>query len=135
MLVLAILRIFFILASMFLFVLFVKKLSTHPLKGVVKISLGLGLFTGNFLLGAIYHSPLGNSEALRTIYPLLGKIVGYVALPLGFALFLMGVYQLVGTLRPYLDQSYQSLVENSLVGVYIIQDGVFKFVNPRLCQI
>ncbi|RMG29391.1 MAG: PAS domain S-box protein, partial [Methanobacteriota archaeon] len=33
------------------------------------------------------------------------------------------------------DQSYQSLVENSLVGVYIIQDGVFKFVNPRLCQI
>ncbi|MDO8585560.1 MAG: PAS domain S-box protein [Armatimonadota bacterium] len=33
------------------------------------------------------------------------------------------------------EAKYRSLVEESLVGVYIIQDGRFKYVNPRLAEI
>ncbi|MDI6828971.1 MAG: PAS domain S-box protein, partial [Armatimonadota bacterium] len=33
------------------------------------------------------------------------------------------------------ESKYRSLVEESLVGVYIIQDGKFVYVNPRLAEI
>ncbi len=33
------------------------------------------------------------------------------------------------------EEKYRCIVENSLAGVYIIQDGVFKFVNQRFCDI
>ncbi len=33
------------------------------------------------------------------------------------------------------EEKFRKLVEKSLVGVYIIQDGVFKYVNPRLAGI
>ena len=33
------------------------------------------------------------------------------------------------------EATFRSLVENSFVGVFIIQDGVFKYVNPRICEI
>ncbi len=33
------------------------------------------------------------------------------------------------------EEKFRKLVEKSLVGVYIIQDGVFRYVNPRLARI
>jgi two-component system cell cycle sensor histidine kinase/response regulator CckA len=33
------------------------------------------------------------------------------------------------------EATFRRLVENSFVGVYIIQDGGFKYVNPRICEI
>jgi two-component system cell cycle sensor histidine kinase/response regulator CckA len=33
------------------------------------------------------------------------------------------------------ELKFRSLVENSIVGVYLIQDGVFKYVNPRGAEI
>jgi two-component system cell cycle sensor histidine kinase/response regulator CckA len=33
------------------------------------------------------------------------------------------------------EAKYRSVVENSLVGFYIIQDGLFRFVNKRFCEI
>lgn len=33
------------------------------------------------------------------------------------------------------EEKYRNLVEQSLVGVYIIRDGLFRFVNARLCDI
>jgi len=35
----------------------------------------------------------------------------------------------------YSEAKFRSLVEESLVGVYIIQDGKFSYVNPRLAEI
>jgi diguanylate cyclase (GGDEF)-like protein/PAS domain S-box-containing protein len=32
------------------------------------------------------------------------------------------------------EAKYRSLIENSLVGVYIMQDGKLAYVNPRLCE-
>ncbi|RMG60521.1 MAG: PAS domain-containing sensor histidine kinase, partial [Deltaproteobacteria bacterium] len=33
------------------------------------------------------------------------------------------------------EERYRSLVEESLVGVYLIEDGLFRFVNRRFCEI
>ncbi|WP_267640534.1 PAS domain S-box protein [Haloarchaeobius amylolyticus] len=33
------------------------------------------------------------------------------------------------------EERYQQLVEQNLVGIYVIQDGVFAYVNPRLAEI
>jgi PAS domain S-box-containing protein len=33
------------------------------------------------------------------------------------------------------ETKYRGLVENSLVGVFIVQDGAFRFVNTRFCEI
>jgi len=33
------------------------------------------------------------------------------------------------------EAKYRSVVENSLVGFYVIQDGLFRFVNKRFCEI
>ena len=33
------------------------------------------------------------------------------------------------------EQKFRSLVENSIVGVYLIQDEIFKYINPRLAEI
>jgi PAS domain S-box-containing protein len=33
------------------------------------------------------------------------------------------------------EEKFRNLVEKSLVGVYIIQDGRFVYVNPKLCEI
>jgi PAS domain S-box-containing protein len=33
------------------------------------------------------------------------------------------------------EATFRGLVENSFVGVYVIQDGGFKYVNPRICEI
>jgi len=33
------------------------------------------------------------------------------------------------------EAKYRTVVENSLVGFYIIQDNLFRFVNKRLCEI
>jgi len=33
------------------------------------------------------------------------------------------------------EAKYRSVVESSLVGFYIVQDGLFRFVNQRLCDI
>ena len=33
------------------------------------------------------------------------------------------------------EEKFRSLVENSIVGVYLIQDSIFKYINPRLAEI
>jgi len=33
------------------------------------------------------------------------------------------------------EEKYRSVVENSLVGVYILESGLFRYVNRRLCEI
>lgn len=33
------------------------------------------------------------------------------------------------------ERIHRNIVENALAGIYILQDGVFKLVNPKLCEI
>ncbi len=135
MLLAAIIRLFIILSAIILFLFFTHKLVKEQLKGLISISIGLGLIVANLFIGAIYHSPLGDLPSVRSLFFTMGITFGYVGQTLGFIFFLSGVYKLVQSLQPFLNQQYTSLVENSLVGVYVIQDGVMKYANPRLGEI
>jgi len=33
------------------------------------------------------------------------------------------------------ERIHRNIVENALAGIYILQDGAFKLVNPKLCEI
>jgi diguanylate cyclase (GGDEF)-like protein/PAS domain S-box-containing protein len=54
-----------------------------------------------------------------------------------------GVYSIIKDITQFIkaqndlmeaEAKYRSLIENSLVGVYILQDGKIEYVNPRLCE-
>lgn len=54
-----------------------------------------------------------------------------------------GVYSIIKDITQHIkaknllmeaEAKYRSLIENSLVGVYIMQDGKLVYVNPRLCE-
>lgn len=40
-----------------------------------------------------------------------------------------------GSHFPDSETKYRDIVENSIVGVYIIQDEYFRFVNKKFCEI
>ncbi|HEX7574403.1 MAG TPA: PAS domain S-box protein, partial [Bacteroidota bacterium] len=44
-------------------------------------------------------------------------------------------HQQTRTLLAETEATFRGLVENSFAGVYIIQDGAFQYVNPRICEI
>lgn len=50
---------------------------------------------------------------------------------------LISVYSLVQDISDRKESEYlfKALSEESLVGVYLIQDGIFKYINPRLAEI
>ncbi len=49
----------------------------------------------------------------------------------------VAVYSLVQDItdRKKAELLFESLTEESLVGIYLIQDGLFRYVNPRFCEI
>lgn len=53
----------------------------------------------------------------------------------GLLLVLWGSYLAIRSLVPQMLEHYSSLVERSLVGVYLVQDGIILFVNPRVAEI
>lgn len=132
---LSIIRILVLLVAAGLFYVFSRRLTRSPLQGYTLFGVGLGLVVLNMLVGALFHGTL-LPEAWRDRWlPIIGVITGYMGQTLGLILLLLGTYRLVRSLQPHLDEHYSSLVEHSLVGVYLIQDGVFKFVNPRFAEI
>ncbi|MFQ5865902.1 MAG: PAS domain S-box protein [bacterium] len=135
MVIIALVRIIIILTVTVWFFIFTRRLSKSPLQGYTFIGVGLTLLMLNLVVGAFFHSTLLSEEWREELLPFWGYITGYVGQTLGLILLLIGTYRLVRSLQPHLDAHYSSLVEHALVGVYLIQDGVFKFVNPRLAEI
>ena len=107
----------------------------HTLKGFRLIAIGFGLVYLNVILDSLYHSNILPQEWNQEILLRVGFITGYFGLTLGMLLLLLGNYRLVRSLVPQLSERYSSLVEKALVGVYLIQDGIFKFVNERFAEI
>jgi PAS domain S-box-containing protein len=111
------------------------RLTKTPLKGLTFIGVGFGLVMLNLIIGALFHSQLLPEVFSERWFPLVEFFTGYIGQTLGLILLLFGIYRLFQSLLPHVNEHYSSLVEHSLVGVYLIQDGVFKFVNPRLAEI
>ena len=124
----------FVGAAGFLFVLRALIIK-HALKGFRLIVWGFALVYLNLVVGSIFHSNLLPENWNTTILPVVGFITGYLGQTIGLFLLLLGNYRLVRSLVPQLSEHYSSLVEKSLVGVYLIQDGAFQFVNAKLAEI
>ncbi|NOY39282.1 MAG: response regulator [Nitrospirae bacterium] len=63
----------------------------------------------------------------------------FMALALSYAVYILQRhYAELKTKDRALRESeikFRSLVEHSLAGVYLIQDGLFRYVNPRFCEV
>lgn len=107
----------------------------HAVKGFRLVILGFVLVYLSILGESLFQSSLLRVEGDDRMIRLVGFLTTYVGQTVGLLLLILGNYRLVRSLTPHLSEHYSSLVEKSLVGVYLIQDGVFKFVNPRLAEI
>ncbi len=132
----AILRLFFLVLAGIIFLVLVRHVKTTTrLKGLTIISIGVILIFLNILVGSLFHSNLISEEVETTWLIPIGFVTGYIGETLGLLLLLYGVYNLILSMTPSVSEHYSSLVERSMVGVYLIQDGVFKFVNQRFAEI
>jgi len=132
---LGILRIAVLLVATLLFFIFTRRLSQSPVQGYIPIGAGIILVTLNLLVGTLFHTELIAEEKVRQILLTVGFFTGYIGQTLGLILLLVGTYRLVRSLQPHLDSHYSSLVEHALVGVYLVQDSKFVFINPRIAEI
>ncbi len=108
----------------------VRRMSRRSLRGVIPFSAGLVLVALFLLVGNAFHG-----DFLNRPFDGLLSVLSSVSLflqPVGILLLLFGAFRLVHSLKPHLDAS---LVENSFVGVFIIQGGVLKSANCRFAQI
>src|ERR1039458_5161095 len=124
-----------LLAAVGFFLLLRTLTIKHTLKGLRLIVVGFGLVYLNIILDSLYHSNILPQQWNEVIFPRIGYVTGYFGLTLGMLLLLLGNYRLIRSLVPQLSERYSSLVEKALVGVYLIQDGVLKFVNERIAEI
>jgi PAS domain S-box-containing protein len=132
----AILRLVFLVLAGTVFLVLVRQVkTTTKLRGLTSVGIGVVLIFFNILVGSLFHSDLFSDEIVtRWLIP-IGFYAGYIGQTLGLLLLLYGVYYLILSLTPLVSEHYSSLVERSIVGVYLIQDGAFKFVNPRFAEI
>ncbi len=125
---------FLVLASIVFLVLVRHVKAASPVKGLTAIAIGLVLIFLNILVGSLFHSDLISEQVEMTWLIPIGFVTGYIGQTLGLLLFLYGVYYLIVSMAPLVSEHYSSLVERSIVGVYLIQDGAFKFVNQRFAE-
>ncbi len=117
------------------FVVLVRRLPTSRVRGIPYVTVGFGLILVNLAVGTVFHSTLFSDEFQMKVLPILGWWTGLVGQTAGLVLLLVGTYMAIRSLLPQISEHYSSLVERSLMGVYLIQDGVFRFVNPRLADL
>ncbi|VAX32939.1 hypothetical protein MNBD_NITROSPIRAE03-2073, partial [hydrothermal vent metagenome] len=74
----------------------------------------------------------------RSQWPILIGLP-FMALALSYAVYILQRHYVeLKTKDRALRESeikFRSLVEHSLAGVYLIQDGLFRYVNPRFCEV
>ncbi len=128
-------RIIIILTAAVVIFSLITKMSKTPIKGTRLILTGFLLICFDLSIGAIFHSGIISETWLMRWYLILGTVSGFLGQTTGLLLLMLGCYLLVKSLIPQVNAHYSSLVENSLVGVYLIQGGKFVFVNPRLAEI
>ncbi|MDE3057170.1 MAG: PAS domain S-box protein [Bacteroidota bacterium] len=131
-----ILRLVFLVLAGIIFVALVRQVqTTTKLKGLTSIGIGCVLIFLNMIVGSLFHSNLFSDDAVMKWLVPFGFYSGYVGQTVGLLVLLYGVYFLIRSMAPLTSEHYSSLVERSIVGVYLIQDGVFRFVNPHFAEI
>jgi PAS domain S-box-containing protein len=126
---------FLILTATLFFVMIGRLRIVHALKGVPLIAIGMGLVFLNLLVDTIFHNTLELQNPADFQLHSFRFLTGYLGETLGIVFIFLGIYRNIRSLVPHLSEYYSNLVEHSLVGVYLIQDDVFKFVNPKFAKI
>lgn len=129
------LRISSVVLVVFAFFLFFKLLSKRSFKGSGFILCGILCIAVSWVLGFALHIQILPKEVYSKLPPDFSSAASWVVLTCGLGFLLTGIFSLYKSLVPQMDEYYSSLVEHSLVGVYLIQDSRFKYVNSRFAEI
>jgi PAS domain S-box-containing protein len=128
-------RILGVVIGIALLLLLTRFLSKNAVRGQVFLSIGASLLTFFLILSVLLDNDIPILVTSRGISESARFATIYFGLPFGLLFLFVGIYLAMRSMQPEIGSHYSSLVENLLVGVYLIQDGVFKFVNPRLAQL
>lgn len=129
------LRISLVILVFFAFLMFFKRLSKRSFKGSRFILSGILCIAVSWVIGFTFHGQILPKEVYSNLPPAFSSLASWVVLTCGLFLLVTGVFRLYKSLVPQMDEYYSSLVEHSLVGVYLIQDSRFKYVNSRFAEI
>ncbi len=130
-----IIRLLVVVAGLLFFYIAARRLSRERLRGHVLLGTGISLVALSMMIGFFYHGELFKGNPIREqLLPMVAPLTGMVGQTLGILLLVVGAWRLITSLQPHLSAHYASLVEQSFVGVFIIQDGILRFVNPRLAE-
>jgi PAS domain S-box-containing protein len=83
----------------------------------------------------IFGQPASNSPALARTMMMIGSLALVASVSLLWVLVLRRRVAEQTAVLQQSEQKFRSLVEQSLVGVYVIQDGRFVYANPRMADI
>lgn len=129
------LRISSIILVVFVFLMFFRRLSKRSFNGSSFILSGILCMAVSWTIDFAFHGNILPKEIYSNLPPAFSSVASWVLLTCGLFLLITGVFRLYKSLVPQMDEYYSSLVEHSLVGVYLIQDSRFKYVNSRFAEI
>jgi len=130
----SLLRIISISAALFAFFSSTRSFSKPRVKGYVYLCFGIVVLGVDTVLETILRSvwapyvPGGLQTAVAD-YAKFGLLA------FGLIFMIIGSVRLFRSVKPHVGADYSDLVENSLVGVFLIQNGLFKYVNPKLAEL
>jgi PAS domain S-box-containing protein len=102
----------------------------RPLQGYLILSAGILLVIIDLQTSVLLISKLFVNESFRVVQA-AGVWCMFVT---GLFLTTYGIRSIRSSGKSSLDSQYANLVENALVGAFVIQDDLFVFVNPRLAE-
>jgi len=131
----AYIRISTIILAVIIFAVFFVRLSKRSFKGSNFILSGILCISVSWAIDFTFLARILPEKVQDSLPADFGSIASWILLTFGLGSLLIGVFRLYKSLVPQMDEYYSSLVEHSLVGVYLIQDSRFKYVNSRFAEI
>lgn len=128
-------RLVLLLVAAAVFVGLVRQLPTGKVRGVYLVATGFGVILFHMGCKLLLQSPWIMEKPVLAQVIAVTTWTGWAGETVALVLVMFGSYLAIRSLIPQLSEHYSSLVERSLVGVYLVQDGLIKFVNPRLAEI
>ncbi len=132
--ILHLVRLILLLTAAAVFVGLVRQLPAGKVRGVYLVATGFGVILFHMGCKLLLQSPWIGEPVLGLVAAVTNW-TGWMGETAGLVLVMYGSYLAIRSLIPQLSEHYSSLMERSLVGVYLVQDGLITFVNPRLAEI
>ena len=106
-----------------------------PFQSYIVLATGIFLIVIDLQASTLLTSKLFPAVFSGASITVMRAVTVYAMLATGLFYIVYGARNIGLAGKERLDTQYASLVENALVGAYVIQDGVFVFVNPRITEL